>query len=164
MPVRQERLVVFDCDGVLVDSEILVVGIEAELLQAAGIQITADDIVATCVGLSDAAMEQVIERRWQVRLPADFVEQRQARIADAFETSLRPVPGIPQLLDRLRAPRCVASSSEPKRVRRSLELTGLSGHFGSNLFSASMVGRGSRSPTCSCMRRPSWGYRPRAAW
>jgi HAD superfamily hydrolase (TIGR01509 family) len=146
MQFREERLLVFDCDGVLVDSEILVTQIEVELLAAAGVPMTVEDVIATCVGLSDAEMHRRIEQRWKTRLPHDFVERKRARIAATFEAALRPVPGIPELLDHLSGPRCVASSSEPKRLRRSLELTELIEEFTPHLFSAAMVERGKPAP------------------
>jgi phosphoglycolate phosphatase len=77
-PLR-ERLLIFDCDGVLVDSETLVIEIEAELLQAAGVSITAAEIATMCVGLSDGEIHRSIEDRWQVRLPRDFAEKKRAR-------------------------------------------------------------------------------------
>jgi HAD superfamily hydrolase (TIGR01509 family) len=160
MHEQHDRLLVFDCDGVLVDSEILVVAIEAELLQSVGIPMTPDEVIATCVGLSDAEMHRRIEARWEVRLPDDFVERKQARIAAAFETALQPVAGMPELLDRAHGPRCVASSSAPTRLRRALELTGFIQHFEPNLFSASMVERGKPAPDLFLHAAAAMGVRP----
>src|SRR4051812_10670830 len=100
-------LVIFDCDGVLVDSEALVVAIEAELLAEVGIHLTVPEVVETFVGLSEAAMTALIAERWGVVLDADFETRKTAQIVEAFESSLQPIPGIDTLLVALPHRRCV---------------------------------------------------------
>jgi HAD superfamily hydrolase (TIGR01509 family) len=138
--------VVFDCDGVLVDSEVLVTRIEAELLRGLGVPVTAQEVAASFVRLSDVEMDTLIEAEWGLVLPPTFKAAKLERIAAVFEAELRPVNGIADVVAAVTVPRCVASSSHPDRIRRSLELTGLSRFFGSYLFSASMVTRGKPAP------------------
>jgi HAD superfamily hydrolase (TIGR01509 family) len=137
---------IFDCDGVLVDSEVLVTRIESELLSAVGITLSPEEIAATFVGLSDAEMHRRIEEQWQIRLPSDFAMRKSARIDAAFEVDLTPVPGVPELLADLGGARCVASSSALPRIRQSLAATGLAPFFEPHLFSASMVANGKPAP------------------
>ena len=137
---------IFDCDGVLVDSEVLVCRIESELLRSVGVRLSAEDIAASFVGLSDAEMHRRIEDDWEVRLPPDFTARKTARVDEVLEGELRPVAGMPALLRELDTRRCVASSSTPQRIRRSLVATGLAAFFEPHVFSASMVADGKPAP------------------
>ena len=140
-------VIVFDCDGVLVDSEVIVIEIEAELLTDGGFPITADEIAERYVGLSYPDMMRGLEARFGRAVPASLGEALQDRAMQAFEGRLQPVDGIPELLSRHRGPRCVASSSNPQRIERSLALTGLDHHFDpAHLFSATMVAHGKPAP------------------
>jgi len=139
-------IVVFDCDGVLVDSEVLACRVEAELLREVGVAVTAQEVAARYVGLSDAEMRALIEDEWDRVLPPTLMNDKAERLSEVLEAELEAVDGIAEVVAAVRVPRCVASSSDPERIRRSLELTGLSRFFGSHLFSASMVARGKPAP------------------
>lgn len=140
------ELVIFDCDGVLVDSEVLVIEIEAEMLTALGAPLTPDDITRNFVGLSDSLMAEALRRDWGVELPPTFDEERRQRVAARFDEALVPIAGIDVVLRGLQVPACVASSSEPDRIAHSLTLTGLIDAFDGRLYSASMVARGKPAP------------------
>jgi HAD superfamily hydrolase (TIGR01509 family) len=140
------ELVIFDLDGVLVDSEPISSRVTAAALREAGVEISAAEICDRFLGVSAAAMLPVIEAEHGCRLPQAFHETLRARILQAFEHELEPVPGVPALLDALSVDRCVASSSHPERIRRSLELAGLLQRFGPHLFSATMVSAGKPAP------------------
>ena len=139
-------LVIFDCDGVLVDSEVIGCKIEAECLTEAGFPISLAEILRDFVGRSSGVMNAVIEERCGRSLPAGLEAGIKARVLDAFRSELRPVAGILNVLDGLAASVCVASSSDPERIRLSLELTKLSHFFERNLFSATMVVHGKPAP------------------
>jgi HAD superfamily hydrolase (TIGR01509 family) len=98
------------------------------------------------VGTSAKSMLTTLSEQYRKQPPEGLNELRQARIVAAFETELRPIPGIQKTLEMLRARRCIASSSPLHRIARSLELTGLREYFGEHLFSASMVSRGKPAP------------------
>lgn len=143
------RAVIFDMDGVLVDSEVIVTRIESEMLTALGAEISAEEIVANFTGLSDAVMAEALLRDWDVVLPETFDAERRERTFAAFETDLEAVPGIDAVLGALvdRDVRlAVASSSSPERIAHSLELTGLAKYFGDHLYSSTMVARGKPAP------------------
>jgi HAD superfamily hydrolase (TIGR01509 family) len=140
------ELVVFDCDGVLVDSEPIINQAHASVLTACGYSITERELVERFCGMSDPEMLAVIERDWGRPLPALYGERVGVLIENGFRQSLRAIDGVAEVLDRLQLPICVASSSAPEQIRQKLELTGLLGRFGENLFSATMVARGKPAP------------------
>jgi HAD superfamily hydrolase (TIGR01509 family) len=141
------ELVIFDCDGVLVDSERLANGVLAALLTDIGLPTTVDESIARYMGRSMPACVDLIEARLGRPVPVGFVDDYYARVFDAFERDLRPVPGVVDALDALRAgdgapvATCVASSGSHERIRRSLGRTGLLDRFEGSLFSAEDVDR-----------------------
>jgi HAD superfamily hydrolase (TIGR01509 family) len=139
-------LVIFDCDGVLVDSEPVVNRAHAELLNACGYRITTEQLVERFCGFSDPEMLAIIEREWGRALPPSYLGQVYDIVERSFEQSLTAMPGIFEALDALHSPLCVASSSAPRQLRQKLELSGLLTRFGENLFTASMVARGKPAP------------------
>jgi HAD superfamily hydrolase (TIGR01509 family) len=139
-------LVVFDCDGVLVDSEPIFNRAHADILSQCGYPITAQSVGDRFCGISDAEMLAAIEREWGQPLPPDYKE-RVARLIDAAcVAALTSFPGLAEALDRLSARICVASSSTPERIRKSLGLVGLLDRFEPHIFSAVMVARGKPAP------------------
>ena len=136
------ELVIFDCDGVLVDSEPIVNRAHAQALTGCGYPLSEDDLVSRFCGLSDADMFAIIEGERGCALPLSYAEMVGEIINRQFRHSLRAIPGVREVLDALPFARCVASSSTLVMLRRKLELTGLSADFGANLFSAEMVARG----------------------
>ncbi len=140
------ELVIFDCDGVLVDSEILCFEVEAEALAEFGIPVAPADLIERFLGVSSAAAFTILEKEHGVRLPPDFASRSRQRVLEAFDHKLRPIPGVAGLLQGLAHRRCVASSSDPAHIRRALSLTGLLHHFDPHLFSAAQVKRGKPAP------------------
>ena len=145
--MAQPKLVIFDCDGVLVDSEPLACRIELEMLAAIGHPIGAEEFRRRAVGRSRKDVNAMLEAHWARALPADYTDRIRAATFAAFGVELQPVPGIREVLDGLGAqPRCVASSGYPARIARALEVTGLAGFFGDHVFSAVEVERGKPAP------------------
>jgi HAD superfamily hydrolase (TIGR01509 family) len=139
-------LVIFDCDGVLVDSELIACRVDAECLTETGFPTTAEFIQAQFVGVSSATMFERIERDHGRKLPADFPALLQRRLAAAFDDELKAIAGVADILPALGMRKCVASSSQPERLRHTLGLTGLWPHFAPHVFSASMVQKGKPAP------------------
>jgi len=146
MSDRRFDLVIFDCDGVLVDSEPIINRAHAQVLTACGYQITEEQLCERFCGMSDAEMLGIIEHEWGRSLPPSYAERVGAMIEDGFGNSLVAIAGVAEALDSLRLPVCVASSSVPEQIRRKLELTGLLARFGEDLFSATMVAHGKPAP------------------
>lgn len=139
-------LVIFDCDGVLVDSERIAVEIDLVVLERVGLTLTKQDVVDRFVGRSasvmDAAIEEHLGRPVSPELQAEFDQL----YVDAFERDLAPVPGIRQALADLNHPTCVASSSTPASLRRKLKRVGLYDTFAGRIFSAVEVADGKPAP------------------
>ena len=140
------ELVIFDCDGVLVDSEPIINQAHASVLTACGYSITEPELVERFCGMSDPEMLAIIERDWGRALPASYGERVGAMIENGFCRSLKAIKGVGEVLDWLDLPVCVASSSGLEQIRGKLELTGLLKHFRENLFSATMVAHSKPAP------------------
>jgi HAD superfamily hydrolase (TIGR01509 family) len=139
-------LVIFDCDGVLIDSEPLAVRADRACLAEAGIDISAEEILDRYTGIAIAEMWTDIETRYATSLPADLSERHHARLMQIFEAELKAVPHVEAALDSLDCKVCVASSSTPERVRRALSLVRLYERLQPHIFSAAMVARGKPAP------------------
>jgi HAD superfamily hydrolase (TIGR01509 family) len=143
------QLVIFDCDGVLVDSERIVNAIESVELACLRVYLTADEVRARFKGKTIDEDVAEIERERGARVPPSWVYDYAMRTALGFVTSLRPVAGVEAVLARLRDVGqrcCVASQSPPARVALSLHVTGLAGYFGAAVYTASEVARPKPAP------------------
>ena len=140
------ELVIFDCDGVLVDSEPLSNRILAEHLTAIGLPTTFEDAVRDFMGRSWKTCTEIIEGRLGRPLPEGWADGYHADVFAAFERELEPVPGLPQALGAIDLPTCVASSSGHERIRTALTATGLLERFDGRIFSATEVEHGKPAP------------------
>ncbi|MFN7150523.1 MAG: HAD family hydrolase [Microthrixaceae bacterium] len=157
-------LVIFDCDGVLVDSERLAVRVESQLLGELGWALTEDEVLDRFVGRSDAQMIAAIEAQLGRPVP-DFTEQYLTRLHAAFDQELTAVDGVVAALDAVdRAPlrSCVASSGTHEKMARTLGLTGLWERFDGRIFSATEVERGKPAPDLFLFAAAAMGVRPEA--
>lgn len=152
-------LLIFDCDGVLVDSEVLACQVDADILSHLGLPYTADDIARQFVGKSMKDMIARIEADHGRALPHDFAEQINTALFARFEADLQPIAGVRDAILSLPHPRCVASSSVPERIALSLRVTGLADLF-DNIFSATQVARGKPAPDLFLHAASSMGARP----
>jgi HAD superfamily hydrolase (TIGR01509 family) len=140
------RLVIFDCDGVLVDSEPIAVRIDVEMLAEVGVTMSAKEVIERFVGRSPEVIVAETEARLGRPVPEGWFEHGEARIREAYATELRPVDGISEALDAIADPVCVASSSGHENLRFKLELTGLYERFAGHIFSAAEVANGKPAP------------------
>jgi HAD superfamily hydrolase (TIGR01509 family) len=139
-------LVIFDCDGVLVDSEVISCRTHAEILSAHGYPITTEQVFDRFLGRSLRQATIEIEADLGRKLPDDFAAQLQDRMFGAFEADLQAVIGITQALDAIDLPVCVASSGSHERMRVSLGATRLHDRFAPHIFSSSQVANGKPAP------------------
>lgn len=143
-------LVIFDNDGVLVDSEPISNRILASYLTELGHPTTYEDSIRDYMGSAMHRVHDLVLERSGRRLPEDFDEVFHGRVFDAFQSGLLPVPGVDEVLARLAAggvPYCVASSGSHERIRVALRTTGLYDRFGEErIFSSQDVGRGKPAP------------------
>ena len=140
----QHDLVIFDCDGVLVDSEMLSCQCLSESFGAYGIELSLEEIMRLFLGQSPMAVREFLLKHG--RPPDPFLAGLKSRVQESFKRSLQPIDGIGEVLSSLRTPFCVASSSCLDRVSLALALTGLGGHFGDRLYTSQLVARGKPAP------------------
>lgn len=153
-------LIIFDCDGVLVDSEVLSVEAMAGVLNEAGVPATYE-MIARCFGMKQADILARVSAETETDIPTGVPERIWPATRVLFEQSLAPMPGIVDFLERFaNKKRCVASSSAPERIRTSLKLTGLDGYFGENVFSSHQVARGKPAPDLFLFAAASMGVDP----
>ncbi|MCF3641423.1 HAD family hydrolase [Rhizobium sp. TRM95111] len=146
MAATATELVIFDCDGVLVDSEPISIAVLVAALQAAGVTMSEDEAHERFLGKSLKTMSEILHEDYGLAIDDRFLEEMRKRLYARFRTDLRPIEGIRDVIDRLAVPHCVASSSQPERIRLSLSVTGLIDCFEPNIFSASMVAHGKPAP------------------
>jgi HAD superfamily hydrolase (TIGR01509 family) len=139
-------MVIFDCNGVLVDSEQIAASVAAEEFSRAGFNLTPEIITRYFTGRRSSDMFAAVEAATRRKLPTNFASVLTAATLRRFRIELRATPHMAYALTWLRGPKCVASSSTPDRVRVSLETTGLLRFFENTIFSASEVPRGKPAP------------------
>jgi HAD superfamily hydrolase (TIGR01509 family) len=140
------ELVIFDCDGVLVDSEMLSAGVLMAMMAEVGLPITADIFRSDFLGRSFAAAAARAEQRFQRKLPDDFQMQYRKRLLARMEAALHPMAGVETVLAAMTAPYCLATSSSLPRLTLSLRVTGLGHFFAGRCFTASEVRHGKPAP------------------
>ena len=139
-------LIIFDCDGVIADSEILSAEVLIAQLAELGIAVTPDDVRRDFLGRSFPTVAAGIRARSGRPLPDDFEASYRARLLERFEADLKETPGFSTMLAGLGRRCCVATSSSPPRVARTLAVLGLHQAFGAHVFTASEVARGKPAP------------------
>jgi len=139
-------VVIFDCNGVLVDSEPIAAAVAAQEITRVGIPITPEIINKYFFGRRPSDMLSAIQAATGRKLPEHFASHLAAATARRFRAELRPMAHVAYALTWLRGPKCVASSSTIDRIRMSLETTELARFFEPNLFSASDVPHGKPAP------------------
>jgi HAD superfamily hydrolase (TIGR01509 family) len=139
-------LVIFDNDGVLVDSEILSARVEAEELARLGVPISVEEAMSLFLGMTQADMERTIEREFGFKVPADHAERTTELLKQAYKDHLQPIAGVRELIARLPVPFCVASNSPPAKLGLGLCLTNLFELLYPNIFCSKLVGRGKPWP------------------
>jgi HAD superfamily hydrolase (TIGR01509 family) len=139
-------MVIFDCNGVLVDSEPIAAAVFSEALGRIGVKLSAAGAMRRFHGRRPADVFAIVEAAIGKRLPPDFAAFVAAQTLSRLRTELRPIAHAGHALTWIRGPKAVASSSPPERVRASLEVTGLMRFFEPRCFSASAVRKGKPAP------------------
>ena len=154
------NLVIFDCDGVLVDSEVVFARVLAECLIAADFTTTVEEAIILGFGTNRATLSAAVATRFGRALPDTFFETFAARSAAAFELELSPMAGVKDLLAALPLPCCVASNGHLVRVRQRLAMTGLLPFFDPHVFSAIQVAHGKPAPDLFLFAAERFGAAP----
>ncbi|HWP16988.1 MAG TPA: HAD family hydrolase [Xanthobacteraceae bacterium] len=153
-------LLIFDCDGVLVDSEVIAHQTLLDSIAPLGLTMSLQEAFAVFSGRSLKDTLAIVEQRLGRPLPADFLEQSRKLLFERFRQSLKPVAGVAEAIAALPYARCVASSSSFDRLRLALDVTGLAPVFGEDVFSATQVERGKPAPDLFLFAAKQMGARP----
>jgi HAD superfamily hydrolase (TIGR01509 family) len=156
-------LFAFDCDGVLVDSEIIAAEVDARMLTEAGFPITAEDAIHRFAGLTSRAIHDIVEKELGHALPEDFLPNQKEALDRELATNLKAVAGIEDMLDKIEGPRCICSNSTSERLKIELDKTRLWDRFAPHIFSAVEVGdrQPKPSPNVYAYAAKTFGVDPR---
>ena len=146
MSKKRFGLVIFDCDGVLVDSELITNRVFAQMLNELGIAISLEDMFERFVGRSMPQCLEIVAKLLGRPAPQHFVEEYQTRSATALKAELKAVPDIETVLAAMRTPYCVASSGTHEKMQTTLGLTGLLPHFRGKMYSVTEVAQSKPFP------------------
>jgi HAD superfamily hydrolase (TIGR01509 family) len=154
------ELVIFDCDGVLIDSEPIANRVLRDRLATAGLSMPLEDVMRTFVGRTRDGCIELAGRMLGRPLPPEFGKQWDAALYEALEREVKPVPGIPGLLKSMSAPYCVASNGERERMELALHAAGLLPLVKDHLFTASEVAHPKPAPDLFLHAAKTMGVAP----
>ncbi len=138
--------IIFDCDGVLVDSEPLSMEVDRDILAENGIAMTVEEVGAQFIGLTFEDFVRKIESDYRIRLPADVTEDKNRRLLALYERKLKAAPGIHDILSTMALPTSVASNSPRQRVEAAFRIARLTPFFGSRITTFEDVAQGKPAP------------------
>jgi len=153
-------LIIFDCDGVLVDSELLASQVLSEELEKNDVDVGPRECRERFTGSSLKRVKELVFQSTGIELPDDFEDQVRKRDRHVFEERLAPVSGIEEALELINTPVCVASSGSLEKITHSLKLAKIYDHFAPNLFSSEMVNRGKPAPDLFLYAAEQMGVAP----
>lgn len=149
MVPQRTKLVIFDCDGVLVDSELLASRADVAALRDCGISAQLDEVLHGFTGKSIPAILAWIRMKYALVDPQRFLEAKKRHTEELFRQELQPVPGVVRAMEYLQSrglPFCVASNSQRSRLELTLQVSGLLAFVGSRFYSADSVRCGKPAP------------------
>jgi HAD superfamily hydrolase (TIGR01509 family) len=144
--ISSPKLIIFDCDGVLVDSEPMSIGALKDLFSEHNLELTYEEVASRFKGRSLIDTRHSLRTYFNIELRDEAVDRMHQGLLEKFKTDLRQVPGVEEFISLLTQPYCVASSGDPSRIKCALQSTGLDSYFGNRLFSATQVKLGKPEP------------------
>jgi len=156
-------LVIFDCDGVLVDTETINNEVISQLLNEAGLEMSPEEVARRTTGLAYSEMWEMFEDEVPGSLPVDIEEQQLTLESERFRKELLPIPGAVETVRCLGAagmPMCVASNGTREKMVVTLEVTGLAGYFGDKFFGVNQVAHGKPAPDIYLLAARKMGVPP----
>lgn len=144
--MSKAELIIFDCDGVLVDSETITNQILVDYINEFGTDLTLEDALERFRGGSLSDSVEYIRREYGIELPTDFAPNFRARMKTAFEKELQAVEGVKDLIQSLDQKICIASNGPMEKMETTLRVTGLKNFFGKNVFSAYQINKWKPDP------------------
>jgi HAD superfamily hydrolase (TIGR01509 family) len=157
---KSPGLVIFDCDGVLVDSEMLSASVLMGMMEEVGLPITDEIFRADFLGRSFASAAQKTEERFGRRMPDDFQLRYRSRLLAKMRGSLKRMDGLQDVLDSLAIPFCLATGSSPERLQVTMDEADLHHYFRGRAYTASLVKNGKPAPDLFLHVAAQMGFEP----
>lgn len=154
------ELVIFDCDGVLIDSELIACSADADALSEVGFEITCEGVIERFAGVPSDAMYATVEAELGHALPEGFDALVKKRVLEKYRTELQAIEGAQEVLFSMKARKCVASSSSPAKLALGLVETGLFELLYPHVFSTALVSRGKPNPDLFLYSAKAMGVDP----
>jgi len=154
------KCVIFDCDGVLVDSEAIQAQVLVDMTDRLGLNLTTEFIIGQFLGKSFNEIKSYISQRCKHQFPSNFESEYRRRTYEAFDMELKPIPGIHFVLQNLKVPFGVASSGPIEKIRRNLRTAKLLDKFGGSIFSCYEIQKWKPSPDIYLHAAKSMGFAP----
>ena len=154
------KCIIFDCDGVLVDSEAISAKIFQEMAAELGLKIDLETVLEQITGTSMTENLKFFSEKINGELPEDFESEFRKRSYEAFKTDLKPIKGIHELLDKINVPVGVASSGPAEKIKLNLTTTNLIDYFGNNIFSCYDIGSWKPEPEIYLFAAKKMGFKP----
>lgn len=158
--MRKYKCVIFDCDGVLVDSEPIGNQVLVDMANSLGADIDLDYAMKHFKGSFYADCEQKISKLTSVPIPKTFEADYRKKSFEAFKQGIRPIEGVKSVLDNLSIPFCVASSGPENKICLNLELTGLMPYFENKIFSCFTIKKWKPDPAVFLWAVKTMGFKP----
>jgi len=153
-------LVIFDCDGVVIDSEVISARMLIEVLAMHGVHVDRAYVAKHFLGRSYPIVLAQIRTDFGISLPDGFEAAYRARLLEAFDKNLTVMPGVTRVLERLSVPFCLATSSSPERVERCLGIVGLASVFAGLVTTSVEVAKGKPAPDLFLLAAKKMGVEP----
>ncbi len=154
------KCIIFDCDGVLIDSESIAIGVLVNMANALGANLDFKESLIALKGKSLNSCMTLISELIGKPLPEDFEKDYRANTFETFKKEIQPIKGIKEVLENINLPFCVASSGPENKIRLNLEVTGLLPHFGDKIFSCYAIQKWKPEPDVFLWAAETMGYQP----
>ena len=154
------KCIIFDCDGVLIDSESIAIGVLVDMANDLGGNMEKHESIINLKGKSLNLCMQLISKRINRPLPDTFESDYRTNTFKAFKEQIQPIDGIKKVLENLNLPFCVASSGPENKIRLNLEVTGLLSFFEGNIFSCYAIQKWKPEPDIYLWAAKTMGFKP----
>lgn len=154
------KCIIFDCDGVLIDSESIAIGVLVDMANDLGANMNFEESLIGLKGKSLNSCMQLIEDKIGKPLPMNFEPDYRINTFEAFRKNIQPIKGITKVIENLKIPFCVASSGPENKIRLNLDVTGLLPHFEGNIFSCYAIQKWKPEPDVYLWAAETMGFEP----
>lgn len=154
------KCVIFDCDGVLVDSETISNAVFVDMANELGANIDLHYAIKHFKGSFLKDCVNHVSKLINSEIPQSFEDEYRKRSFDAFKANIKPIQGVLRVLQNIKLPFCVASSGPENKIRLNLELTGLLPYFENNIFSSYTIQKWKPDPEIFLLAAKTMGYKP----